>query len=502
MRATSAPPPVRSIAPPPMPIGEVIAGKYRITSLIGEGGMGAVFAARHELLDVQVAVKLLSPAHVRHRALVERFLREAQAAARLKSEHVARVMDVGTLDSGEPYIVMDLLEGEDLEQRLERVGRMPVPEAVDALLQALEAMGHAHAAGIVHRDLKPANLFVTVMPDGREIIKVLDFGIAKLTDTAQSGKGVGTRSGTVTDEHAALGSPSYMAPEQVRVSPDIDPRADLWALGAILYELVTGQVAFGGQSVGEIFGAVLHERPRPLHSFCPEAPAALEGVITRCLERDRAARFADVAELARALVPFGSGAWTGHVTRIEQTLARAGMAGGADTQSSRRQDSVERMARARVPTPVPALRRTGPHAFARSAAAGAETLAAEPEATDVPLHPRRGAPARIVATLGTIAATAAVIVAVRPALLGKIEAPPAKPSPVAIAAAPGPPPETPMPADPRPSASPAESAAMSTPAPVPAPPRAAKPNAARVSPPSKSGTPHPPRLPGVLDSPE
>lgn len=169
--------------------------------------MGTVLAARHELLDVRVAVKLLTPGLVRNRSLVDRFLREARAAARLKSEHVARVMDVGTLSEGQPYIVMELLEGEDLEHRLLRVDQVPIRDAVDCLLQALEAMAHAHAAGIIHRDLKPANLFVTSTPDGREVIKVLDFGIAKLTDAAT--QGFGARSGALTDEHATLGSPSY-----------------------------------------------------------------------------------------------------------------------------------------------------------------------------------------------------------------------------------------------------------------------------------------------------
>jgi serine/threonine-protein kinase len=481
----------------------LIAGKYRVESLIGEGGMGTVFAARHELLDVHVAVKLLSPAHVRHQSLVERFLREAQAAARLKSEHVARVTDVGTLEGGEPYIVMDLLEGEDLEQRLARIGRMELPEAVDAMLQALEAMAHAHAAGIVHRDLKPANLFVTVTPDGREVIKVLDFGIAKLTDVAQSGKGVGTRSGTVTDEHAALGSPSYMAPEQVRVSPDIDPRADIWALGAILYELVTGQVAFGGQSVGEIFGAVLHERPRPLRAFCPNAPVELEAVVARCLERDCANRFADVAELAQALAPFGSGAWIGHVTRIEQTLARAGIASSGDTQPWRRPDSTGKMPIVRAPTPLPISPSGVPHASARSAAAGAETLGAEQETPGVTSQQRRLTPVRIVAALGALAALGAAILALQPPSAAHVDDPPAEPSPaIAAAVAAAPTPETPMPADPSVSYSPHPSAATSTPTPLPMHLRTAKPFPARATPTAKSATSRQPRLPGVLASPE
>ena len=285
--------------------------------------MGIVIAAHHLLLDVPVAVKLLSPELVRRQDIVERFLREAQAVARLKSEHVARIMDMGTLETGQPFIVMELLEGEDLEKRLARLGRIDVREAVDCVLQALEAIAQAHAAGIVHRDLKPANLFVTVTPDGSEIVKVLDFGIAKLTDARPVDR-EGKRSGAITGEHAVLGSPSYMSPEQLRDSGKIDQRADLWALGTILYELVTGAPAFDGPSLADIFAAILHETPVPISTRAAEAPPALGQVIARCLERDPEKRWADAAQLARALAPLGSGDFTGYCERIEQTLARAG----------------------------------------------------------------------------------------------------------------------------------------------------------------------------------
>jgi serine/threonine protein kinase len=181
-------------------------------------------------------------------------------------------------------------------------------------------MAHAHAAGIVHRDLKPANLFLACTPDGREIVKVLDFGIAKLSPVV---KHDGAHSGALTGEHSMLGSPSYMSPEQVRDSSLIDQRADLWALGVVLYEMITGYEPFPGGSVGEIFGAILHSKPRPLRELRPDTPVELEAAIEECLAREPNDRFADVAELARALAPFGSGAWSGHVARIEQTLARA-----------------------------------------------------------------------------------------------------------------------------------------------------------------------------------
>jgi serine/threonine-protein kinase len=302
-------------------IGNIVAGKYRIDSLLGAGGMGNVFAAHHELLDVSVAIKLLSPSLLKHPFVVDRFLREARAAARIKSEHVARVMDVGTLENGRPYIAMELLEGEDLRSRLRRVGRMTVPKAADCVIQALEAVAHAHAAGIVHRDLKPENLFIAATDDGREIVKVLDFGIAKVSLGLEAAGAAA--SPVLTAEHTALGSPHYMAPEQVRGLGRIDHRVDLWALGAILYELVTGREAFPGLSVGEVFASVLHGMVTPLRALRPDVPPELEAVVEGCLAREPDRRFADAAELAWALAPLCSEAWRTYPERIEQTLIRS-----------------------------------------------------------------------------------------------------------------------------------------------------------------------------------
>jgi eukaryotic-like serine/threonine-protein kinase len=486
---------MRLLAPPAPAMGELIDGKYRVISLIGEGGMGTVLAAHHELLDVRVAVKLLSPTLARHRPLADRFLREAQAAARLKSEHVARVLDVGTLEGGEPYLVMDLLEGEDLEQRLQRVGRMAIADAVDCALQALEAMAHAHAVGIVHRDLKPANLFAAYTPDGREVIKVLDFGIAKLNDAAA---GAGSRSGALTDDHATLGSPSYMAPEQVRASRVVDQRADIWALGTILYELMTGRVAFGGQSVGVIFGAVLHEKAQRLRTLRPDAPLELEAVIDRCLERDPKHRFADVSDLANALAPFGSGSWAGHVERIQQTLARAGKV-SSDITSPGWSPNLPQSIRV-------GPRLSAPDHLARSAAA-AETLAGEPTQSDERLTPRlsRRSPTRVIMAL------AALVVALScfllfgskssqssSALLPEVPAPKfaaQAPPTVATTAPLGPP-------LPDPSSS-ASATASSSPAAASAPRhgRTTKPSV-RSAPPTEGGRRSRKALPGVLDSPD
>jgi serine/threonine protein kinase len=369
MTGTGSRPRPASIAPPAPPQGELIAEKYRVVSVLGEGAMGTVLAAHHELLDVPVAVKLLSPQMVRYPNLVERFVREARAVARLKSEHVARVMDVGQLDGGQPFIVMELLEGQDLERRLADVGALQVPMAVDYALQALEALAHAHAIGIVHRDLKPANLFVTTTPDGRELVKVLDFGIAKLSDlSASEQEAEATR---LTGDDIVLGSPSYMAPEQVRSAHDIDKRADIWAMGAILYEMLTGATAFVGDSVGSIFRAVLDKDAPALRGRRTDAPEELEAAIARCLERDPAKRFADVAEMARAIAPFGSGALTDHVERIEQTLARAGKGlDGWGTGGFKLADLHPSERRVRAPTPAQAFAPVD-----RKRAAEAETMA-------------------------------------------------------------------------------------------------------------------------------
>jgi serine/threonine-protein kinase len=310
--------------------GDLIDGKYRIARVLGQGSMGSVVAAHHELLDLDVAVKVLSSELLRDEKAVERFMREARAVARLKSEHVARVMDVGMLGNGQPYIVMELLEGEDLDDMLRRTGPFPVARTVDFALQALEALAQAHAAGVVHRDLKPANIFLTSAPDGREVIKVLDFGVAKLTERPAPGSSV-TGLRALTGEHAAVGSPGFMSPEQVRCSRDIDERADIWGMGALLYEVLTERPAFDGQSLGEIFGAILHIDPRPLRSLRPDVPRALEAAIMRCLRRRRLQRFQSVGELAEAIAPFGSRTHREYPARITRTLARGARASHPDT---------------------------------------------------------------------------------------------------------------------------------------------------------------------------
>ena len=296
-------------------VGDVIAGKYRLEKVAGEGGMGIVYAAQHLVLRQRVAVKVLLPDAATSEMVVERFAREAQAAARIQSEHVARVMDAGCTDTGAPFLVMEYLEGCDLEELLQVEGPLALTDVVDYLMQALEALAHAHAVGLVHRDIKPANLFLACRADGGNVIKMLDFGISKATTARPEDK--------VLTGHAVLGSPVYMSPEQLRNAKDIDARADIWSLGVVAYELLAGKPPFDGDGVGEIFAAILEKDPEPLHSMNWRLPPEISAVIAKCLQRKPEDRWDDAAALMRALKPFGSGAWNAMVERADQVLTRA-----------------------------------------------------------------------------------------------------------------------------------------------------------------------------------
>ncbi|HEY2516402.1 MAG TPA: serine/threonine-protein kinase [Polyangiaceae bacterium] len=279
--------------------GDVIAGKYRIDRLVGRGGMGAVFAAQHLLLNQTVALKLLLGELAANSEATARFLNEARAAARIQGEHVARVLDIGQLPSGGPFMVLEYLEGADLADLLHKRGPLPVNEVADFALQALDALGQAHAAGIVHRDLKPANLFLARRHDGSSLVKVLDFGISKNLSPDSQGHGM-------TSTRAVIGSPEYMSPEQLRTPREVDTRTDIWSLGVILYELLTGQMPFKGESLPELFLAILETVPPAVRVFRPDVPPALEAIVARCMARDRNQRFPNVAELANALLGFAS----------------------------------------------------------------------------------------------------------------------------------------------------------------------------------------------------
>ncbi len=283
---------------PGITIGQVFAGKYRVDSVIGEGGMGYVIAAHHLQLETKVAIKLLKPELLNNAEAVARFAREARAAVRIVSQHVARVFDVGQLDNGAPYMVMEYLEGGDLSNVVAQRGPLPLAEAVDYLLQACEAIAEAHNAGIVHRDLKPANLFCARRPDGSTTIKVLDFGISKVTG--------GPSSFNHTKTTAIMGSPIYMSPEQMESTRGVDMRTDIWGLGVILYEIVTGRTPFEGSALPEICLRVATQPPPSIRALRPDVPPGLEAAILRCLEKDRDKRYANVAQLAAGLRDFAT----------------------------------------------------------------------------------------------------------------------------------------------------------------------------------------------------
>ncbi len=297
----------------PFKIGDVVAGKYEITRVLGRGGMGVVVAARHPGLGEDVALKFLHPSLADRPESYARFTREARTATRIKSEHVARVYDVGTAD-GTPYIVMECLTGEDLARVLQRRGPLPPSEAVELLLQACEALAEAHKLGIVHRDLKPANLFVTTRPDGTPCVKVLDFGISRSTSLEDV---------SVTASAAVVGTPLYMSPEQLASSRTADARSDVWALGVILYELLTGKRPFSGESFATIAAAILGGSFPPPSELCPAVPAPLEQAIAETLARDPESRPSSVAAFAARIAPCGSDAARASCRRIERIAARA-----------------------------------------------------------------------------------------------------------------------------------------------------------------------------------
>jgi serine/threonine protein kinase len=301
----------------PVSAGSVVARKYRVDRVIGEGGMGVVVAATDTQLDRRVAIKFLLPAALANPDIVARFAREARAAARIHSEHVARIIDVGELETGAPYLVMEYLEGTDLADRIRAQPAVTPDDAARYLLQACEALAEAHAAGIVHRDLKPANLFLAQRPDRSICVKVLDFGISKAPVAA----------GGITSTQAVMGSPHYMSPEQLVSAKHVDARSDVWSLGIVLYEALAGSPPFTGDTMPEIVAKILQSPLPSVRALRPEVPVALEQVIARCTAKDPGARFGDVAELARALVAFAPDA----VQSADRAARILGVSGAAQS---------------------------------------------------------------------------------------------------------------------------------------------------------------------------
>ncbi len=298
--------------------GEVIAGKYEVLKHLGEGGMGVVVSARHRDLDTRVAIKVVRPEYAQNEQVVARMLLEARSAAKIRSEHVCKVLDVGRLETGVPYIVMEYLDGQDLGRALAQQGKLPLQTAIDYVLQACEALAEAHTAQIVHRDLKPENLFLAHRADGSAQVKVLDFGISKSLKRDD-------RASALTNPSSAVGSPFYMSPEQMLSARDVDARTDLWALGVIVHELLTGQPPFYSDTLPGVCAMVLNQPPPPLRTLLPDAPLELELVLQKCLQKNRDDRYSSVGEVARALAPFGSAHARTSAERVSRILGDASL---------------------------------------------------------------------------------------------------------------------------------------------------------------------------------
>ena len=278
---------------PPLPQpGDVIGDKYRLERVLGKGGMGVVFEATHVRLRQRLAIKIVRPDAPKFAETIARFSREARIAAKMRSIHTARVIDVDELPGGLPFMVLEYLDGRDLGEELSECGRLGVEDAVDVALQVCDAMEEAHALGVVHRDLKPSNLFVCRVA-GRRVVKVLDFGISKDSE--------GER---ITTSAAYFGTPYYTAPEQLRAAGAADARSDIWSLGVVLFELLTGRLPFEGGPTEVIAKVVCESAPRAIQ-FRPELPRDLSRLVERALQREPAKRFGSMREFAQALAPFG-----------------------------------------------------------------------------------------------------------------------------------------------------------------------------------------------------
>ncbi|WP_437281913.1 protein kinase [Sorangium sp. So ce375] len=285
---------VYTIAP-----GTIIARKYRVERTIGRGGMGLVVEALHLDLDTRVAIKFLLPEFMSYTEAAERFMREARTVAKLQTHHVVRVLDVAALDSGEPYMVMELLDGVDLAGHAAEAGTLAIGECIDHIVQACEALAEAHSLGIVHRDLKPANLFLTKRPDGAPLIKVLDFGVSKIL-TGDTGNVSLTQTTTI------LGSALYMSPEQMRSSKSVDPRTDIYALGVCLFEIIGGRPPYVADSFPELCAKIYTSPPEALQDLRPEVPEGLVEVIEKSIAREPEDRFQSIAEFVQALAPYAA----------------------------------------------------------------------------------------------------------------------------------------------------------------------------------------------------
>lgn len=431
---------------------ELVAGKYKLTRVLGRGGMGSVWEGVHTTLGTRVAVKFIDVEHANSPEARQRFENEARAAATLRSKHVVEVYDHGVTPDGRPFIVMEFLEGEPLDRRLERMGRLPARDTAHIVLMVCRALSKAHASGIVHRDLKPENVFlVWDDEDGADVAKVVDFGIAKFTDNSV-GSSSATRTGSV------LGTPYYMSPEQARGLRSVDYRSDLWSVGVIAFRCITGRLPFEGEAVGDLL-VKLCTAPVPVPSqIVSDAPPAFDTWIARALSREPEGRFQSAQELGGALATVCGlsmrGSYvTGDIptTRAGQTgpfAAASGMPSGTMASSNNTGAPLTQT----PPLPKPERPKTG-----AVVAVSLLTLVVLAIGAGVLAKMYAGGTGRAAAEAIPPPPVAAAAAAVPPAT----QAPAARPDPVAV---------TPV----IPSAAPAASVATATPQPQPTPAPAAK----------------------------
>jgi serine/threonine-protein kinase len=365
-----------AVVPPPLPsapgapsgqpipgavgVGTVLDGKYRLVRLLGKGGVGEVYEAIHELIGLRVAVKLIRFEYASNAELNQRFLQEARAAAAVGHPGIVQIHDVGRTPDTRTYLVMEYMEGEDLEKQLSRERRMQLDRTADVLCDVLDALGAAHAKAIIHRDMKPENVFLVPGRHGERVTKLLDFGIARLNDESQVANRL-TRPGSV------MGTPYYMCPEQARGDQHVDEGVDIYAVGVMLYEMLTGQLPFSGNTYNEVLSKVLVQPFPSVRSIRPDVPEAIEQIIFKATARERSARFATALEFADALAPFRS-------QRVPEP------ANGAERRSPTADTPLPTTSQASLPPPARPLEPDRPPATAAEppAAAGGPGEAAEP----------------------------------------------------------------------------------------------------------------------------
>jgi serine/threonine protein kinase len=391
-----SPEPLRSSSDPgelpelPKP-GDIVHGRYRVDYELGRGGMGVVLQAHDQMLDRDVALKVVLPRMLRSPEAIERFGNEARSLAQLESRHVVRVMDFGAISSppasaGLPFMVLELLRGEDLFNVAAREGGIAPARVVRYALQACSGLAAAHAQGIIHRDLKPENLFLAVEGDGSECLKVLDFGIARSHSRR-----------ALTRGHIGVGSPGYMSPEQVEGTGHVDPRSDIWGLGVVMYELLAHRPAFFGDNPQSLCLQILTAKVAPLSELKPNLPPALVYIVERCMAREPEHRFADVAELAEALAPLDVWSPASDAEQIRRRLDAAEDSPVSETrpQHSRELPSIDVVVTEPVTAPPPRRSRRRMASLVLAAAVLVPVVALLPRVAQAPeLAPARAWSAR------------------------------------------------------------------------------------------------------------